>query len=113
MPYCFLALLVVTTYLLLMEVTPRKVSISNLDKVIHAGLFLALSTAAYWAFPRKYAAAFWGLAVYGALTEGLQHWLTVTRHASFMDLVANLTGIVLCVLIISLLRREPLTKDER
>lgn len=106
MPYAFWGLLAMTTFLLLIEVRPSKAIIPHLDKIIHATLFLLLSTLGYLSFSKQSTFIFLGLAFYAALTEGLQKWLTASRHASFADWVADITGIVLCILIISLLRRQ-------
>ncbi|MFW5439439.1 MAG: hypothetical protein ACKE5M_02000 [Methylophilaceae bacterium] len=106
MPYLFLALLAITTLLLLIELEPSKASFPHSDKIIHVLLFLSLSTTGYLSFPKHPIFIFVGLAFYGALTEVLQDLLTVTRHASFLDWIADIAGILLCLLVIHLFKHQ-------
>lgn len=109
MPNLFWALLAVTTYLLLMELALSIGGIPHADKIIHALIFLSLSSVGYLSFPQHRVLIIVGLAFYGALTEVLQPLLTMTRHASLLDWLADLFGILLCFLIIRLLNRQTKT----
>ncbi len=104
MPYLFWVLLTTTTFLLLIELEPSKGSFPHADKLVHAFLFLTLSGVGYLAFPKTIRLVLVSLAFYGIITEVLQHMLTVTRHASVLDWAADVTGILLCVLIIRLFK---------
>lgn len=106
MPYLFITLLAITTFLLLIELTPSEDAIPHADKVIHALIFLSLSALGYLSFPKHFTLTIVGLAFYGALTETLQHLLTVTRHASLLDWLADITGILLCFLVIHLFEQK-------
>lgn len=109
MPYLFMTLLAITTLLLLIELAPREDGIPHVDKAIHALIFLLLSALGYLSFPKHFTLTIVGLAFYGALAEALQHLLTVTRHASLLDWLADITGILLGVLVIHLFEQKSKT----
>lgn len=46
---------------------------------------------------------------YGLLIEGLQETITATRHADLLDVLANLTGALLALLLFILVRRKKQT----
>ena len=50
------------------------------------------------------------LIAYGVITELMQATLTTTRHASFYDWLADLTGILLCVFMIKFLKSQATKK---
>lgn len=106
MPYLFWASVVISAVLLLIELTPTKVSPTHTDKIIHALIFLSLSTLGYLAFPKHRTFVIVGLVFYGALSEILQYLLTVTRSASLLDWLADLVGILLCLSVFQLLKQH-------
>lgn len=64
------------------------------DKLMHFSAYFALALVFAAAFSRRH----WlgiavGLAAFGALIEGLQHWLPGPRSAEWLDMAANLGGI--------------------
>ncbi len=97
MPYLFAFSLIIATGLLLMELPPSEGGFPHADKIIHTLLFLLLSGTGILAFPKQATLIFVCLAIYAATTELLQHLLTVTRHASLLDWVADIIGILLCL----------------
>lgn len=103
LPYLFFSALATVTFLLLMEVTSSQATFPHADKVVHMILFLGLSSMGALAFPKHRSHVFLGLAFYGVLTEILQHLITVTRHASFLDWISDVVGILLCISVIRLL----------
>jgi len=105
MPFIFMLSLAVATFLLLMEVSPSESKFPHADKVIHIILFLGLSLFGMLAYPKYPIQILVGLALYGALMEILQHLITVTRFASLLDWIADIIGIVLCLLAMRLLKQ--------
>jgi VanZ family protein len=66
----------------------------GVDKVVHAGLFLALAVTGRWAGVR--AVVLGGLLVgYGAVSEVLQAVTPVERSGSVADLLADVAGVAL------------------
>jgi len=60
-------------------------------------------------FPKQRNIVFVSLALYGALTEVLQHMITITRHASLLDWIADITGILLCASAMYLFNKQKTT----
>lgn len=104
MPYLFLALLILVTYLLLMEMPPAPPSWPYKDKVQHIVVFLTLSISGGLAFQKRSFFVYLMLACYGALMEVLQSVLTVTRVASVYDWLADVTGVLLAILLLRMLK---------
>lgn len=102
MPYLFVSLLILVTYLLLMEMPPATPSWPYKDKVQHITVFLALATCGGLAFQNRYVAVCTMLAGYGALMEVLQSVLTVTRIASVYDWLADVAGILIAAAVLRL-----------
>jgi VanZ family protein len=100
MPYLFVGLLILVTYLLLMEIPPAAPSWPYKDKVQHITVFLALTICGDLAFQSRSVAICTMLAIYGALMELLQSVLTVTRIASVSDWLADVTGILIALVIL-------------
>ena len=64
------------------------------DKLLHFLAYVALALAFAAAFSRRHWLAIaLGLAVFGAVIEILQHWLSSSREGEWLDLGANLGGI--------------------
>ena len=104
MPYVFVFGLMLTTYLLLIEVLPSKSAWTYKDKMQHAMGFFLLALSARTGFPQKARIFYIGLVFYGALMEVLQSLLTLTREGSVYDWVADVIGILLCVAIAKLMQ---------
>ncbi|HEY3301638.1 MAG TPA: VanZ family protein [Methylophilaceae bacterium] len=100
-----MSLLILVTYLLLMEMPPTTPSWPYKDKVQHIIVFLALTTSGGLAFQNRCVALCVMLAVYGAMMEVLQSVLTVTRIASVYDWLADVTGILIATVILRLLSK--------
>jgi len=101
-PYLFWVLIGAVTSLLLMEQRGLTVSFPHLDKIIHATLFVLLTFTGYLAYSKFQPWLYCGLICYGVLTEVLQGALTVTRYASLYDWLADVTGILICALLIKM-----------
>ncbi|MEE9331382.1 MAG: VanZ family protein [Methylophilaceae bacterium] len=106
MPYLFWALIILTSILLLIEIPHQDGPPKHLDKVAHALIFLTLSYVGYTAFPKRSTIVYLALALYGILTELLQQVLTTTRGASIYDWYADIAGIFLCIIAISLFKKR-------
>ncbi len=87
------------TFLLLKEQNPS-VIVPYLDKIIHATLFAMLTAIGYLAYVKHRLWLYLGLICYGAITELLQGIYTQTRHASVGDWIADVVGVLLCVIFI-------------
>lgn len=105
LPFIFWALIVVSTFLLLIPLAPKQGGFEHADKIIHATGFVILTLAGLLAFKNKFVAVCFGLAGYGILTELLQGAFTTTRLASVGDWLADVSGILIAALIFSLLKR--------
>ena len=65
------------------------------DKLLHFLAYVVLALVFAAAFSRRHWLAIaLGLAAFGALIELLQHWLPGRREAEWLDMAANLGGIV-------------------
>lgn len=82
----------------------------HLDKIIHATLFAALTAVGYCAYAKYSIWLYIGLAAYGILTELSQGAFTTTRYASVYDWLADLTGILLCILAIKIIQSQTIIK---
>ena len=106
----FLLALILVTFIMLIELKPSTDNIPYLDKVEHVLVFCALTGIGLCAFLNKKTSLIIGLASYGALIEGLQGMLTITRQASVGDWVADCVGILFgCVIYMAtsqLIQRE-------
>lgn len=110
MPYLFWLLVTSVTILLLIELKPSDDGWPHLDKLVHATLFLLLSATGYLSYTKHKASVSIGLIIFAATTEWLQSALTVTRHASLYDWVADVAGILLCVVIFVIVKQHFATK---
>lgn len=76
------------------------------DKFVHASIFVVLTLAGRWA------AVPWlplgvGLAAYAAVTEVLQAVLAIDRHGDVRDLVADVCGVAVGLLLSWIVARSP------
>ena len=95
------------TFLLLMEQQPPTPLFPYIDTLIHASLFatlMAIGYAAYAAYAQHHTSLYLGLISYGVVTEILQRAYTRTRSASLYKWFADITGVLLCILIINKLK---------
>jgi VanZ family protein len=93
------ASLFMTTYLMLIELPPKKMGWPHWDKVQHILVFLMLTGLALSLFFKQRWRWALGLAIYGALIEWMQATLTVTRMATLGDWLADITGIAIAVMV--------------
>jgi VanZ family protein len=109
MPYKKIATLIfsvcfaILTYLLLMEMPPAKEFSLYKDKIQHVIAFGGVTFWGLMAFPSRRFLIALGLTVFGAVMEVLQGVLTTTRQPSVYDWLADLVGIILAWIIVSLL----------
>lgn len=95
MPYVFWALMLLVTYLMLIELAPKTGGWPYWDKVQHMAVFAMLTTLACLAYPQKRLWIALGLLSYGAIIEFLQGALTLTRMVSTGDWLADAAGSLL------------------
>jgi VanZ family protein len=74
--------------------TPSEQSIPNLDKVVHAGVFLALAATTRWRFGPAVAGLVL-VAAYAVTSELIQWQWLAHRDGDVRDAVADLAGAVL------------------
>jgi VanZ family protein len=85
----------ISSYLMLMEITPKAPLFPYVDKAEHVITFLFLTIFGIKAYPSK---TFWilvMLAAYGISIELMQGAFTLTREASVLDWLADVMGIAL------------------
>lgn len=105
LPYLFFGMLVVVTYLMLIELGPPRGGWPYWDKVQHMAVFTMLATLGFLAHERSVFKVVIGLVAYGGLIEWLQGQLTVTRMPSIGDWMADVAGILLVCLFVFAYRR--------
>jgi len=93
----FWMVLVVVTWLMLIELTPKTGGWPYWDKVQHILVFAGLTVLAILGYRRRWRTVALGLLLYGVLIEGLQTVLTVTRQASVGDWLADTIGILFAI----------------
>ena len=68
----------------------------NSDKMLHFLAFAGFAFSARLAFARESAWKVWSLIIIWApISEGLQHQVQSSRYFSWLDIVANLTGVAI------------------
>jgi VanZ family protein len=98
------------TFLLLMEQSVSIAKFPHVDKIIHATLFAMLTAVGYLAYEKYSTWLYIGLTAYGIMTEISQSAFTITRNASIYDWLADLVGILLCMLAIKIFKSRAMTK---
>lgn len=102
----FVVLFLIASYLLLSP-SEKLPNVEVSDKVAHVIAFLTLMFNAGLAFGRKnYLLCSLLLIAYGILVEVLQP--LVNRHSSIYDMLANLSGVVLALLLLYLIDKKVL-----
>lgn len=110
LPYLFWVLIAIVTALLLMEQRTSIGEFLHLDKIIHAIIFASLTAIGYLAYSKHSLWLYLGLSAYGIITELLQDAYTITRHASIYDWMAGTAGILLCILVLNILKKQSTMK---
>lgn len=105
--WLLVAMMAVTSWLAFMPSDPQPESIAHLDKLQHGAAFAALTAVAVLASAGPQPARRVGLYLlgYGLFIEVVQAWLP-SRHGDLLDLVADATGILLGLALVSGLRRR-------
>lgn len=99
LPYLFVLILALVTYLMLIELPPKQGGWPHWDKVQHLAVFVMLTTLALLAFPKWRWQCAVGLGVYGALIEWMQAVWTVTRMPSIGDWLADVAGVAVSLML--------------
>ncbi|WP_020182803.1 VanZ family protein [Methylotenera sp. 1P/1] len=107
LPYLFMLLLTLVTYLMLIELPPKEGGWPYWDKVQHIAVFVMLTSLALLAFPKWRWQSAVGLAMYGAVIEWAQGAWTITRMPSVGDWLADVVGIAISLIVYSWLVRLP------
>jgi VanZ family protein len=92
--YAFAAVAVLSLVVLFSPRAPSESTIPNLDKVVHAGLFLLLCATAWWRFA-GHRAVLPLVLLYGALSEVIQSVGLATRDGDVRDFTADAAGALL------------------
>ncbi len=111
MPYFFWTLVAIVGMFMLVELAPKEDGLKYLDKIQHALIFSILSISGYLAFRQKIWIITLGLTIFGAIIEVLQATFTTTRTGDVYDWLADIAGILISLMIISIYRQfkpEPL-----
>lgn len=103
-PWLFWLTFLTVSVLLLIEMRPAEPSWPYFDKVVHTTMFFTLGVLGYIAYAKHKYTLWIGLAFYGIATEYLQSAYTATRSGSIHDWFADLTGILLSMAIIHIIK---------
>jgi len=90
----FVAVVLLSLVVLFSPRAPSEQGIPNLDKVVHAGLFLLLAATTWWRFGGRWAGLL-ALIAYGALSEVIQSLTLAHRDGDVRDFLADAVGAVL------------------
>jgi VanZ family protein len=102
MPYFFWTLVAIVSMFMLVELAPKENGLKYLDKIQHTLIFLILSISGYLAFKQKIWGITLGLTIFGAIIEVLQATFTTTRTGDVYDWLADIAGILISLMIISI-----------
>jgi VanZ family protein len=89
-----------------------KVPVSNLDKVVHGFMYFLLSLSWLNTLGSKKENVNYVLQIlflitlYGIIIEVLQEVLTTYRHGDIKDVIANIIGAIIAVLVFKLIRKK-------
>ena len=109
-PYLFWASISLVLMLMFIELPEKQGGIAHVDKLVHVVLFAWLTGIGLLTFHRHKYRLIIALITFGAIVEPLQSWLTETRQASVYDWLADVAGIVLCILISAALSKLQVNK---
>lgn len=90
----FVAVVLLSLVVLFAPRAPSEHEIPNLDKVVHAGLFLLLAATTYWRFGCRWIGLV-SVVAYGALSEVIQSIALPHRDGDVRDFAADAAGAVL------------------
>lgn len=104
-PLLFWSLLLVVTYLMLIELPPKQGGWPYWDKVQHLLVFMLLTSLAFLAYRKARWLSAISLVLYGAIIEWMQGLLTITRMPSVGDWLADVAGVMLTLILCLLIAR--------
>jgi VanZ family protein len=90
----FAAVVLLSLVVLFAPRAPSEQGVPDLDKVVHAGLFLLLSATTWWRF-RGHLAGLLGVVAYGAVSELVQWVSLANRDGDVRDFTADAAGALL------------------
>ncbi|MCW2572156.1 MAG: Conserved rane protein of unknown function [Frankiales bacterium] len=90
----FVAVVLLSVAVLFAPRAPSEHAIPNLDKVVHAGLFLLLAATTWWRFG-AHRLGIIAVIVYGGLSEVIQSVALPNRDGDIRDFCADAAGAVL------------------
>jgi glycopeptide antibiotics resistance protein len=119
LPFVSLGYTVVILVLSLITISDLSIIPDNNDKVNHAiahFIFVGLWFLSFYFYLNKskkqaLKMAFIGAFLFGIVIEILQHTLTESRQADYKDIIANVVGALIAVLIINLLTLSKVKND--
>lgn len=103
---CFVLVVLVSLAVLFAPGDAVPTAPTGTDKVVHAALFLALALTGRLALLAARPLAL-GLAAYAAASEAIQAWAPLARSGSVLDLLTDLAGIALGLLLFAPVRDAP------
>jgi VanZ family protein len=92
--FAFSAVVLLSLVVLFAPRAPGEHAIPNLDKVVHAGLFLLLAVTTWWRFGARWAGLV-AVMVYGAVSEVIQSLALPHRDGDVRDVAADAAGALL------------------
>lgn len=95
--FLFWACIIASTFVMLIDLTPKTGGWPYWDKVQHIVGFGILTTLGCFAYVQKKVWVCAGLVTYGALIEYFQSALTISRTASFGDWLADIFGVIMAI----------------
>ena len=101
----FWLLLVLTTFLMLIELKPQAAGYIYADKLQHAIIFMVIALIGLFAYSQKKWFVLGGLIMFGLSIEVLQSAFTLTRQASLADWIADIVGVAIALSIIALIEK--------
>jgi VanZ family protein len=96
----FVAVVLLSLVVLFSPRAPSEHAIPDLDKVVHATLFLLLAVTARWRFGAR-TTALVAVIAYGALSEVIQSVALSSRDGDVRDFLADAAGALLGWLVVS------------
>ena len=96
----FVAVVLLSLVVLFAPRTPSEHAIPNLDKVVHAVLFLLLAATTWWRFA-GHRVGLLAVVVYGAVSEVIQATVITSRDGDVRDFLADAAGALLAWLAVS------------
>ena len=101
----FWLLVVLTTFLMLIELKPQAAGWIYADKLQHIIIFIILASSGFSAYFHKRWLVTSGLIFFGLAIEGLQSAFTLTRQASVADWIADVVGVTIAIGIVAIINK--------